>query len=101
MHSRSLGHNLLMETNRVGLMESHSFPFSLKLKGYELTGGSEGASGFDVTCRGCACVPSHVWADGCPADVWSLQTCVWVSEAHVLKKHAWRMNPKVLSKSSK
>lgn len=67
---------------------------------------SEGALGFHVTCRGCAgtadvgCVPGHVWANGCPADAWSLQTCVWVSEAHVLKKHAWMVNPAGLSKSS-
>lgn len=91
MHSRSLGHNLLTETNRVGLLESHTFPFTLKLRSHELTGGSEGALGLDVTCSGTAdvgCVQSRVWADGCPADVWSLQTCVWVSEAHVLKKHA-------------
>lgn len=50
MHSRSLGHNLLMKTNRVGLLKSRTFPFTLKLKSHELTGGSEGALGFDVTC---------------------------------------------------
>lgn len=66
MHSRSLGHNLLTTTNRVGQLESRTFPFTQKLRSHELTGGSEGALGFDVMCSGMldaskvACGPTDV-----------------------------------------